>query len=60
MPFKGTVGADGSVNAAYDIPEHSMSGKLTGKLAGGAFTGTLDSSWAISGSCIRNVTAKHD
>jgi len=59
VPFHGTVAPDGSLNAAYDYPEHSLSGKLSGKLAGGAFTGTLDSQFSMSGSCIRNVTAKH-
>lgn len=59
VPIKGSVAADGSVNAAYNNPSTGGSSTLTGKISGGDFTGVLDSKFpALSITCVRNASAK--
>jgi len=59
VPFRGTVAADGGVNAGYNYPQHSAKGTLTGTITGDDFAGKLDSSYAATNSsCVRNVSAK--
>jgi len=60
VPFKGTVTADGTVTAAYDLPNYSMSGKITGTITGGQFTGRLESVYEAKYACARDLSAKHD
>lgn len=59
VPFRGTVSADGAVNVAYNYPQHSVTGTMTGKIAGSDFTGRFNSIYqGTHSSCTRNVTAK--
>jgi hypothetical protein len=59
VPIKGSVAADGSVNAAYNNPSTGGSSTLTGKISGGDFVGVLDSKFpALSITCVRNASAK--
>lgn len=61
IPFRGTVGADGGVNASFNIPSHGASGSMTGKISGTDFAGRLETNFQTTRrSCTRNVTAKHD
>ena len=60
IPFKGTIAADGTVNVSYNLPEHSITGNLNGKVSTGEFTGKFESTYQVTGSnCVRNVSAKH-
>jgi len=57
----GRFSLDGGVNAAFNIPSHSASGSMTGKISGIDFTGRLETNFQETRrSCTRNVTAKHD
>ncbi|GEM_PF-5838633 len=61
IPFRGTVGADGGVNVAFNYPQHGASGGMTGKISGTDFAGRLETNFQETRrSCTRNVTAKHD
>ncbi|MGA3305589.1 MAG: hypothetical protein ABSC26_06230 [Stellaceae bacterium] len=54
--FKGTVAADGSVDASYGYPKKYLNGTMDGKIADGAFAGVLTTT-TPKHECLHGVNA---
>jgi hypothetical protein len=57
LKFKGTLSADGSVDASYGYPQKYLNGTMDGKISDGAFTGVLTTTSPKS-ECLHGVNAQ--